>query len=163
MAMAESLPEPFRPDAEAVAAGLQSARLPGRFERRGPWLFDVAHHPDGMRALIAALRAEQPSRPLVAVVAILADKEWREMLTLLAPAVDRLVLTCAPSAPEGRAWELEEVADWAALQGLAAATEPDLAAALALGRRAAATVLVTGSFHTVGDAMAALPGLSPLG
>jgi folylpolyglutamate synthase/dihydropteroate synthase len=42
-------------------------------------------------------------------------------------------------------------------------TQPDFAAALEQVRRDAAAVLVTGSFHTVGDAMARLPGFRPLG
>jgi folylpolyglutamate synthase/dihydropteroate synthase len=41
--------------------------------------------------------------------------------------------------------------------------ERDFAAALAAARAGAETVLVTGSFHTVGDALARLPGFAPLG
>ncbi len=90
----------------AMRDGLVRARVPGRFERRGRWIYDVAHNPDGARALVEALRAVAPPRPLVAVVAVLRDKAWREMLSLLGAAVDRLVLTRAPSAPEDRAWDL---------------------------------------------------------
>jgi dihydrofolate synthase/folylpolyglutamate synthase len=163
MALALALPDAFRPDADAIAAGFAAARIPGRYDRRGPYLFDVAHNPDGMRALVGALRAEPPPRPVAAVVAVLRDKAWREMLTLLAPEVDALVLTRAPSAPLERAWDLDDVADWAAGQGFAAAVEPGLDNALAAARRMGTTVLVTGSFHTVGDAMARLPGFAPLG
>ena len=41
--------------------------------------------------------------------------------------------------------------------------EPDFDRALADIQVDAQTVLVTGSFHTVGDAMMRLPGLAPLG
>ena len=169
LAMAESLPRPWQPDEEAIEAGLATATVPGRFDRRGPWLFDVAHNPDGVRALVRALKSEPPPRPVSAVVAILKDKAWREMIVELAPAVDRLVLTRAPSAPADRAWDLEEVktvlgarisrgdAPWPRVE-----VEPDFAAALELGRDGAGTTIVTGSFHTVGDAMARLPGFSPL-
>jgi len=44
-------PEPFRPDREAMERGFGTAMVPGRLDRRGRWLFDVAHNPDGMRAL----------------------------------------------------------------------------------------------------------------
>lgn len=161
--LAEVLPEPFRPDAAAVAAGLAAARIPGRFEWRGRWLFDVAHNADGMRALVAALRAAPPPRPLRAVVAVLRDKAWREMLALLGPELDELVVTRAPSAPPERAWSLPEVAAWAAARGIAARREDDFGAALRRAAHRPGTVLVTGSFHTVGDAMACLPGLAPLG
>ena len=103
----------------------------------------MAHNPDGVRALVASLRAEPPPRPIVAVVAVLKDKAWREMLELLRPEVDQLILTRAPSAPAERAWDVEGM-------------EPDFGRALARAQIEGATVLVTGSFHTVGDAMVAL-------
>jgi len=163
VALAQQLPGRFRPDEGAIALGLKAARLPGRFDRRGRWLFDVAHNPDGMRALVAALAGSPPPRPVFAVVSILRDKAWREMLALLASAVDLLVLTRAPSAPEGRAWSLELAAAWARGQGIPARVEGDFGNALHVACATARTVLVTGSFHTVGDAMACLPGLAPLG
>jgi dihydrofolate synthase/folylpolyglutamate synthase len=163
VALARWLPEALRPDEAAVAQGLRCARLAGRFDRRGPWLFDVAHNPDGIRALVASLAAQPVPRPLRAVVSILKDKAWREMLTLLAPSVDGIVLTRAPSAPDNRAWSPEEVLAWARSRGLLVELEPDFETALFASRAGAATVLVTGSFHTVGDAMARLPGLAPLG
>ncbi len=161
--LAAALPPPLRPGAQAVANGLLSARIPGRFDRRGPWLFDVAHNPDGVRALAAALRAEPPARPLACAVAVLKDKAWPEMLELLGSLVDELVLTRSPSAPAERAWDLEEVAAWCRARGLKARLEPGFEAALEAARSPGGSVLVTGSFHTVGDAMARLPGFSPLG
>ncbi len=153
----------FPVDDEARRAGLLKARVPGRFDRRGRWLFDVAHNPDGVRALSTVLASTPLPRPLVGVAAILKDKAWKEMLTVLAGAVDRLVVTRAPSAPPERAWDLDEVGRFVAGAGLAARVEPDFGAALAWAGAQGATALVTGSFHTVGDAMARLPGTSPLG
>jgi len=147
----------------AVRAGLRRARVPGRFDRRGRWIFDVAHNPDGARALVEAIRTAAPARPLVAVVAVLRDKAWKEMLELLGGAVDELVLTRAPSAPPDRAWDLDEVSAWARGRGLAASALPEFDAALAHAGRLGETVLVTGSFHTVGDALCRLPGAPPVG
>ncbi|MFI5279145.1 MAG: bifunctional folylpolyglutamate synthase/dihydrofolate synthase [Gemmatimonadales bacterium] len=163
MAMAGSLPPPFRPGADAVSGGLLSARIPGRFDRRGPWLFDVAHNPDGIRALTRALDDEHVPRPLVAVVSVLRDKAWEEMLAELGRAADALILTRAPSSPAERAWDLDEVAAWCQGEGLTASIEPGFERALESARGRGGTALVTGSFHTVGDAMARLPGFSPLG
>lgn len=147
----------------AMRQGLAAARVPGRFDRRGRWIFDVAHNPDGVRALVEALAAAAPPRPLVAVAAVLRDKEWREMLGILGGVVDRLVVTCAPDAPADRAWDLDEVTAWARGRGLVVAAERDFDAALGAAAREGETVLVTGSFHTVGDAMRRLPGTPPLG
>jgi dihydrofolate synthase/folylpolyglutamate synthase len=161
--LAELVAPAFPLGEPAVRAGLRGARVPGRLDRRGRFIFDVAHNPDGVRALVAALPSVAAPRPLAAVVSVLRDKAWREMLEVLGGAVDRLVLTRAPSAPPERAWDLDEVMAWARGRGLVAAARPAFDAALEDAARGAATVLVTGSFHTVGDAMARLPGAPPLG
>jgi dihydrofolate synthase/folylpolyglutamate synthase len=161
--LAEIVGEAWPVGEAALRAGLAAARVPGRFDRRGRWLFDVAHNLDGVRALVTALEIAAPPRPLVAVVAVLRDKAWREMLRALGRSVDRLVVTSAPSAPPDRVWDLAEVAAWAAAEGLAVTAQPDFGRALDGAAREGATVLVTGSFHTVGDAMSRLPGAPPLG
>ena len=161
VALVEALPARLRPDADAVTAGLAWARVPGRFDRRGRWLFDVAHNPDGMRALVAALRARAVPRPLWAVVAVLRDKAWREMLEILAPAVDGLVLTRANGAPAERAWDLDAAVAWAAGRGIRVEAVPAMTEALQTVRSRSALGLVTGSFHTVGDAMTLL-GVDPV-
>jgi dihydrofolate synthase/folylpolyglutamate synthase len=155
-----SLPEPYRPAPAAVRAGFAEARVAGRLDRRGRWLFDVAHNPDGVRALVRALRELDPPRPLHALVSILGDKEWAEMLVLLDQVVDRGILTRAPTAA-GRGWNLEWLGRWlrdpARPPARAAwALVPDFQEALAAVQTGAGTVLVTGSFHTVGDVMQAV-------
>ena len=134
------------------------ARQAGRFDVRGRWIFDVAHNPDGMEVLVSTLREHAPARPLHALVGIRNDKEWRAMLALLAPAVDRLILTVAPSVAPERRWLLEEVAQWSRERPEAGRKpevvwEPDFARALKVVQEGAKTILVTGSFHTVGDAL----------
>ncbi len=47
--------------------------------------------------------------------------------------------------------------------GDAVVVEAEFARALEAAQQGAHTVLVCGSFHTVGDAMARLPGFPPLG
>jgi dihydrofolate synthase/folylpolyglutamate synthase len=85
----------------------------------------------------------------------LKDKEWPEMLAALTPVADSFVLTHAPTAPASRAWNLEMVRAHIERVGIQGEIEPDFDVAL---QRAsdAETVVVTGSFHTVGDAMARL-------
>lgn len=161
----KALPEPWRPSAAAISRGFARAGLPGRLQRHGKWLFDVAHNPDGVRALVAALKELNPPRPVHALVSILGDKEWPEMLMLLDEVIDRGVLTIAPTA-EGRGWDTEWLRQWLAEPGRPPAhadwtTVPDFPAALDAVQRDAGTVLVTGSFHTVGDVMKRL-GIAPV-
>ena len=164
-AVLDALPGRYRPGTGAMARAFADTRVPGRLDRRGIWLFDVAHNPDGVRALTSALRADPPPRPLHALVSILGDKEWPEMLVELDTVVDRGFLTMAPTAA-GRGWDTEWLARWLASPDRPPAhadwvMEPDFDAAIRRARDGAATVLVTGSFHTVGDVMSRL-GLQPI-
>ncbi|HEX4934618.1 MAG TPA: hypothetical protein VFV33_15620, partial [Gemmatimonadaceae bacterium] len=147
---------------DAVAAGLDRVRLPGRFHLAPPYIFDVAHNPDGAAVLARTLRHVSPPAPVAALLCVLDDKDWRGLMTTLAPVVAHFVLTDAPTAPRSRSWRLADAQAFATTQGWAATAEPDFDRALALARSRGATVLVTGSFHTVGDAMARLQ-VDPLG
>ncbi len=69
-----ALPSPYRPTQEQMEQAFGVARVPGRLDRRGRWLFDVAHNPDGMRALVTALEVLRPARPLHALVSILGER-----------------------------------------------------------------------------------------
>lgn len=157
------LPAGFGPPWEAVERGLAEVRWPGRLQvvRRGgaTWIFDVAHNPAGVEALARSLDALELPRPLVLVAAILSDKAWGEMLPPLLARADAAILTVAPTAPEARRWDPEAAA--AALEvppRFPLRVIPDLAAALSRAETLApyGTLLVTGSVHTVGDAMGEL-------
>jgi dihydrofolate synthase/folylpolyglutamate synthase len=146
----------YAPSMARVAAALASVRIPGRFQRVGPFVFDVAHNPDGAAVLAETLLATDLPRPIVALVTVLADKDWRGILEALARAADRFVLTAAPTAPRSRAWRPSDALDYARSRGWSAELVPDFGAALGRAEGSGATVVVTGSFHTVGDAMARL-------
>jgi len=138
---------------ENAAEHLADIRLPGRFHRHGRYLFDVAHNSDGARALCTNIRRLEVARPIVALVTVLRDKDWRGILRAVDEVADSIIVSIAPTAPQSRSWDLDEVADFATGEGIAILIEPDFAAALARASESGATVLVTGSFHTVGDAM----------
>ena len=162
----ELLPAPLRPSRVAVVAGLAGVSWAGRLQHEvidgRDWLFDVAHNPAGVEALVSALPTLALPRPLVAVVGILGDKDWSRMLPPLGAAADTLVLTEPPSAPPERRWDAATVL--ARLPAVPGEVQPDFARALERARALAGrgTVLVTGSFHTVGDALALL-GRAPAG
>jgi dihydrofolate synthase/folylpolyglutamate synthase len=148
------------PGRDAFVQGIAAVRWPGRLQRADiggiTWLFDVAHNVAGVEALVAALDDLALPRPVVAVVGVLGDKDWGNMLSPLHAAADRVILTAPPTAPPERRWNPREAliaapSDRAEIvENFASALER--AHTLADGQ---GTVVVTGSFHTVGDAMAA--------
>ena len=139
-----------------ISRALAKLFLPGRFQRVGKLVFDVAHNPAGARTVAKTMSDLNLPRPRTALVAVLSDKDWRGIIRELAPAVDRFVFTTAPSAPADRLWNPEDARSFAAGDGLDAQTERDLGKAIATAQKGRGTVLVTGSFHTVGDVMSRL-------
>lgn len=77
--------QPLLPVPEhAIRTGLAGLRLPGRFERRGNVILDVAHNVEAARALADNLAAT-PAAGLRLVVGMLADKPLEGFLQVLAP------------------------------------------------------------------------------
>jgi dihydrofolate synthase/folylpolyglutamate synthase len=153
----DALGPEFALDDAVLRGALAAVTLPGRFERRGRHIMDVAHNPDGAAVLARTLAEVAPPRPVVTLLAVLADKDWRAMMERLAPQTDRFVLTLAPTAPANRLWSPTDALAFARSRGWAAELEPDFDRAAARADALGATVLVTGSFHTVGDLMLRLP------
>ncbi len=99
-----------RLDAEAVREGFAAATSPGRLERvrsSPTMLVDAAHNPAGAAALVTALQEEFEFSWLVGVLAVLADKDARGILTALEPVLAEVVVT-ANSSP--RALPADELA-----------------------------------------------------
>src|SRR5690349_20055458 len=107
-----------------------NVRVPGRFQHVGSFIFDVAHNAEGAAVLAQTLASVAPPRPIVAVLSVLRDKDWRRMMQTLEPVVDRFVLTVAPTAPSSRAWDLDEVEQFAREEGIVADTELDFVSAV---------------------------------
>jgi dihydrofolate synthase/folylpolyglutamate synthase len=147
---------PWKMDAATIERGLASVRLAGRFDHRGHWLFDVAHNPDGSRVLADTIVRVGVPQPVRVLLCVLADKDWRGMIDALAPIAGTVVLTIAPTAPANRRWDIAAAHEHALARGLAATREDDFDRALTLVDADDGTTLVTGSFHTVGDAMSRL-------
>ena len=156
LALLDAAGDDYRFSLSQAAPLLTNVALPGRFQRRGRYIFDVAHNADGAGVLAETLAAVRPEEPVRVLFCALRDKEWQEMLAALAPAADAFILTNAPTAPASRAWDLAAAAEFAAGLGIPTLAEADFDAALERTGDDAGTVVVTGSFHTVGDAMARL-------
>jgi dihydrofolate synthase/folylpolyglutamate synthase len=158
-------------DPETVAAVAASVAVPGRLERiaeRPPTYLDAAHNPDGAAALAEALPGVAEGRRVVAVLAVLADKDAAAMVAALAPALDAAVCTEVPAValrsqgrPGARSRAAAELAALFEQAGVRAVPEPDFAAALARARDIAlrppeSALLVTGSHYALAPARAAL-------
>jgi len=163
LAALDALAPPFGPAGDAWPGSFADAYLPGRFEVRGRWIFDVAHNPDGARVLADTLRAYAPPQPRHALVGVLGDKDYAGMIKILTEQIDRFVFTTPASAPLQRRWNLERLAAELPPSAAPAAFEPDFDRALEQVQEGAGTIVVTGSFHTVGDALARLPGFAAVG
>jgi dihydrofolate synthase/folylpolyglutamate synthase len=146
----------YLPALEELTLALASVFLPGRFQRRDKFIFDVAHNPAGASTIADNIAALDPPHPRCALLAVLGDKDWQGIIDALAPVIDRMVITNAPSAPAERRWNASDAHAYARAHGIVAELEPDLDAALVRAQRRCGTLLVTGSFHTVGDVMSRL-------
>lgn len=133
--------------------GILGVRWPGRLEilrRRhgdGPLILDAAHNPEAAVALAASLDTVAPGRPRVLVFAAMADKDWRAMLSALAPHFDRVFV--APLAMD------RAEAPSRFLEALPSATlAPSAREALDLAEQAACahgSIVVTGSIFLLGN------------
>ncbi|HKW40462.1 MAG TPA: folylpolyglutamate synthase/dihydrofolate synthase family protein [Gemmatimonadales bacterium] len=163
LATLNSLPDSFGAVRSDWPESFGRAYIAGRFDVRGRWIFDVAHNPDGAGVLADTLREYDPPHPRHALVGVLGDKDYLGMIERLKGEVDAFTFTVPATAPERRRWDLGRVADELGDLAVPHGFEPDFERALERVQDGAATVIVTGSFHTVGDALARLPGFAPVG
>jgi dihydrofolate synthase / folylpolyglutamate synthase len=85
------------PGKVALVAGAR-AQVPGRLQRVDedpPTIYDGAHNPAGVDALVESLDGLVGDRPLVAVVSVLDDKDAAGMLRPLLPRLSGLVATAS--------------------------------------------------------------------
>lgn len=148
-----------RLDPEVVRAGLATAASPGRLEivRRSPTVIvDAAHNPAGALALRTALEQSFNFARIIGVVAILKDKDATEMLEILEPVLDHVVVSRTTSPRAMRPDDLGELAvdifgedRVTVVQDLPDAL--DTAAGLADEGGAGGGVLATGSVTTAAE------------
>jgi dihydrofolate synthase/folylpolyglutamate synthase len=158
--------------ADLVREAFASSTSPGRLEiiRRSPTVvLDAAHNPHGAKALAAALEDSFTFDPLIAVLGVMADKDYEAFLVELESQVAHVI--CSQNST-GRSLAAESLAEAAvavfgedrvsvvpnladAIDRAATLAEAGEALGAAIGSGA---VLVTGSVVTVGEARAMLKG-----
>lgn len=140
---------------DAIAAGLDGARFPGRMEtvEHEPLvLLDGAHNPEKVASLSRNLDALYPHRRKILVFGALESKSYTEMLASLAPRMSVLIAT----TPQVFAKPSTTAADIAALapSGLTTVAVDDPLAAIERAIDLAGPddlVIVTGSLYLVGN------------
>ena len=139
-----------------IPTSVPVAGVPGRAEiiaRNPRVIIDGANNPDGAARLARHLRDKLSLQreQTILVVGILKDKNWREMIEILAPLA-RLVICAQSDSP--RALEVGELARETRKYHANVEIAASVTAATARARAVAAsddTILVTGSFTTIAE------------
>ncbi len=147
-----------------VVSGLETTRLPGRFEvlRTTPRLvLDVAHNPESIDALMKTLRQNLQFDSLVMVFGCASDKDWPAMLAHLSTSCDKVFFTKSTGSP--RAQDPKEMyRTYTRTYHKMAQVSKNLPDAIRMAKAAAAAgdaICITGSFYLIGEAKKLLAGL----
>jgi dihydrofolate synthase / folylpolyglutamate synthase len=146
-------PSSLRDDA-AIVRGLAAVEWPARFQC---WdertIIDGAHNPASAHVLVDTWREVFGDKRATVILAVLADKDIRAICEALAPIVDLALL---PKIRSERAADPQTLAN--VLVDLAINHEvcADIGAALTKAKTLPSPILITGSLHFAGEALAHL-------
>jgi dihydrofolate synthase/folylpolyglutamate synthase len=160
VAALEELPLKFTVSRQAIARGVESVRLEGRFQivqpgRGNPqWILDVAHNPDAARVLAQNLRASPTAGRTLAICGILADKDTAAIGAAVSDCFDAWWLASTDGERGTTADVLaQRLAPHVAAPLTTVSDIPAACAAAASNARPEDRIVVFGSFHTVGPAL----------
>ena len=140
----------------AIARGLLNVEWPARFQRWDQRTFlDGAHNPVAARALANTWRESFGGQRTSLVLAVLSDKDLRGICEALVPITDYVVL---PRIRSERAANPQELAKIHINLGTRCQICGTLADALEKAGARDASILITGSLHFAGEALAYLQG-----
>lgn len=133
----------------AIKTAFETVQLPGRLERvkkgNTTFILDGAHNPQAMQNLLAFWqKTPYALQNPTLLCGFMKDKNFKEMLTILAPHFARVIVTVPPSVRGAAQADFGEL-----LRAPNITFEPDYKAALRLAQNAP-VVLCTGSFYLVG-------------
>jgi dihydrofolate synthase/folylpolyglutamate synthase len=146
-----AVPEP------AIRSGLARLRLPGRFERRGDVILDVAHNVEAARELADNLR-KVARTGLRIVVGMLSDKPVEEFCAVVAPLAEKIHAGGLPPPRGLDAQRLLERVRRATSRAVGYATVAEAFRAAQAERRPGEVIVVCGSFLTVAAVAELLDG-----
>jgi dihydrofolate synthase/folylpolyglutamate synthase len=145
-------------DDDTLGRGLTTVSWPGRFQ---PWnertIIDGAHNPAGARSLVKTWREIFGEEKATVILAVLADKALPEICAALAPITGRAFLPHIRSDRAADPVELEAIIH-KELADIQTDILPSFAEAWSEAQRSSAPILITGSLHFAGEALAHLRG-----
>ncbi|MBI4711711.1 MAG: bifunctional folylpolyglutamate synthase/dihydrofolate synthase [Planctomycetes bacterium] len=138
-----------------ISRALEKLRLPGRLEIVSRWpyvVIDSAHNPVSMKAAVDTISREVKYRRLILILGISCDKEIAEILDIIIPLADVVILT---GTDNPRLLKPIEFLDYIKEEHLERPIflEPDYRRAYRLARKLAGQsdlILATGSFYLAG-------------
>ena len=120
---------------QVIRKGIASAYWQGRFEvmeKDPPLIIDGAHNPDGVQSLVDSVKAYLSDWPVILVMGVFADKDYRQMLEMVSTCSDTLI-AFKPDNPRGlAASQLKEAAVSFFDESIAAKSQAE---ALAIARK----------------------------
>jgi dihydrofolate synthase / folylpolyglutamate synthase len=143
---------------EAAARGLESVEWPARFQI---WqeriIIDGAHNPAGAKILAQTWQEEFGDYRATVILALLRDKSAAEIVGALTPIAERFIL---PQIRTERALAPDELARVfsSITPSLPYSIGQSFSDALAFAQKSTERILVTGSLHFAGEALAFLCG-----
>jgi dihydrofolate synthase/folylpolyglutamate synthase len=143
---------------QAIARGLASVDWPARFQRWDERItIDGAHNPAGARTLAQTWRQIFGGQSATLILAVLDDKDAQGICRALAPVSASVIL---PKIRSERALPPEELARTfsAITPSLRCSIASSLGDALDQARSGTNPILLTGSLHFAGEALATLRG-----
>jgi dihydrofolate synthase/folylpolyglutamate synthase len=143
-------------DTVAIVRGLASVEWPARFQRYDNRIvIDGAHNPAAARILAKTWREVFGEQRATLILAILSDKDLRGIYEALAPIADYVVLPKIRSERAADPKALRKIALEFGVKSKAFVTFGD---ALKKARSRSVPILITGSLHFAGEALAFLQG-----
>ena len=141
---------------EAIVRGLANVEWPARFQC---WdkqtIIDGAHNPAAAKILARSWREIFGNQPATVILAVLSDKDLNGICEALAPIADSFLL---PKIRTERAVNPDQLAKILAQIGCKSEITSDFAEAWANARAQSNPILITGSLHFAGEALAHLQG-----
>lgn len=131
---------------KAIRAGLASAKNPARLEMIAENLiFDGAHNPNGVGALVKNLDCYFPETAQTVIFACMKDKDIVSSLRLLNSPERRFIFTCVKG--NSRSMSPEELCRLAAENGIDGEIAPNLTAAVRLAKGIGRMTIICGSLY----------------
>ena len=150
LAILQKVSDRFPVSEDHISAGLAAVRHPGRLE----WLdddllIDAAHNADGAASLARYLSTLSRDRPRTLVLGASQGKDFRTMVVLLAPHIDKVLTT---HGRHRRAAQASEIAESLVGINLPILPAGPIEQALPMARDRRSLVIVAGSVYIAGAA-----------